>query len=251
VTVYLVGAGPGDPELLTLRGAALLGRADVVVHDRLIAHQLLDLAAPGALVVDVGKTPGRPTRQHDINQLLVGHGRAGRTVVRLKGGDPFVFGRGGEEAQALSAAGVAYEVVPGVTSAFAAPLAAGIPVTHRGVSTSVTVVTGHVGDPSAPGGVDWRALGQAGGTLVVLMGMSERAVIAGELMASGRSGDTPVAVVHWGTTPRQQVVRTTLDRLDHVDLPAPSTIVIGPVAGLDLGSPGLPPSGSPLPTGDG
>ena len=236
MTVYLVGAGPGNAELITVRGASLLGQADVVIHDRLIADELLTLALPDAVVIDVGKTPGRPTRQHDINELLVEHGRAGRLVVRLKGGDPFVFGRGGEEAEALRAAGVEYEVVPGVTSAFAAPLAAGIPVTHRGVSTSVTVVTGHVGDPSAPGGVDWHALGQAGGTLVVLMGMSERAVIAGELIESGRSGDTPVAVVHWGTTSRQQVVRTTLAGLAEVDLPAPSTIVIGPVAGLDVSS---------------
>lgn len=235
MTVYLVGAGPGNPELITVRGAALLGRAQVVVHDRLIAHELLDLVPAGAEVVDVGKTPGRPTRQSEINALLVDRGRTWDVVVRLKGGDPFVFGRGGEEAEALRAAGVGFEVVPGVTSAFAAPLAAGIPVTHRGMSTSVTVVTGHVGDPSAPGGVDWDALGRAGGTLVVLMGMSERAGIAEALLASGRAGDTPVAVVHWGTTRRQQVVRTTLAGLAAVDLPAPSTIVVGPVAGLDLG----------------
>jgi uroporphyrin-III C-methyltransferase len=236
VTVYLVGAGPGDPELFTLRGAALLGRAEVVVHDRLIARELLALAPPGAEVIDVGKTPGQPTRQHDINQLLIDHGGRGRLVVRLKGGDPFLFGRGGEEAEALRLAGVPYQVVPGVTSAIAAPAAAGIPVTHRGLSTSVTVVTGHVGDPSAPGGVDWEALGRAGGTLVVLMGMSERAVIAQALVDSGRHPDTPAAVVHWGTTAHQRVVRTTLAGLAEVDLPAPSTIVIGPVAALDLGS---------------
>jgi uroporphyrin-III C-methyltransferase len=236
VTVYLVGAGPGDPELLTLRGAALLGQADVVVHDRLIARELLALVPPDAEVIDVGKTPGQPTRQHDINQLLIEHGGRGRRVVRLKGGDPFLFGRGGEEAEALRAAGVPYQVVPGVTSAIAAPAAAGIPVTHRGVSTSVTVVTGHVGDPSAPGGVDWEALGRAGGTLVVLMGMSERSVIARALIESGRRPDTPAAVVHWGTTAHQQVVRTTLAGLADVDLPAPSTIVIGPVAALELGS---------------
>ena len=158
MTVYLVGAGPGDPELLTLRGAALLARADVVIYDRLIAHSLLDLAPPSAELIDVGKRPGRPTRQSEINALLVEHGGLGHEVVRLKGGDPFVFGRGGEEAEALRAAGIDYEVVPGVSSAFAAPAAAGIPVTHRGLATSVTVVTGHVGDPSAPGGVDWRAL---------------------------------------------------------------------------------------------
>jgi uroporphyrin-III C-methyltransferase len=236
VTVYLVGAGPGDPELLTMRGAALLGGADVVVHDRLVAPELLTLAPSTARIIDVGKTPGRPHRQQDINALLVEHGLAGSQVVRLKGGDPFVFGRGGEEAEALRAAGVEYEVVPGVTSAFAAPAAAGIPVTHRGLSTSVTVVTGHVGDPSAVGGVDWDALGRAGGTLVVLMGMSERAVIADVLMKSGRPGTTPVAVVHWGTTDRQRVARSTLAGLADVDLPAPSTIVVGAVAGLDVGS---------------
>ena len=232
MTVYLVGAGPGDPELLTRRGAALLEKADVVIHDRLIAHELLSLAPPGAEVIDVGKTPGQPRRQPEINDLLVEHGRTGREVVRLKGGDPFVFGRGGEEVEALQNAGIDYEVVPGVSSAFAVPAAAGIPVTHRGVSSSVTVVTGHTGDPTAPGGVDWDALGRAGGTLVVLMGMAARSAIAAELMASGRPAATPVAVVHWGTTDRQQVVRTTLDALAGVDLPAPSIIVIGPVAAL-------------------
>ena len=232
MTVYLVGAGPGDPELLTRRGAALLEKADVLIHDRLIAHELLSLAPPGAEVIDVGKTPGQPRRQHEINQLLVEHGKTGREVVRLKGGDPFVFGRGGEEVEALQDAGIDYEVVPGVSSAFAVPAAAGIPVTHRGLSSSVTVVTSHTGDSTAPGGVNWDALGRAGGTLVVLMGMATRSAIAAELMASGRPPTTPVAVVHWGTTDRQQVVRTTLGSLAEVDLPAPSIIVIGPVAAL-------------------
>ncbi len=189
MTVYLVGAGPGDPGLLTRRGAELLGRADVVVHDRLVDPGLLDLAPPAALRVDVGKRPsGRPSavpndadgsvRQHEINELLVAHGRRAGTVVRLKGGDPFLFGRGGEEAEALQRASVEWEVVPGVTSAVAVPAAAGIPVTHRGLSTSVTVVTGHVGDETAPGGVDWAALAAGGGTLVVLMGMADRETIA-------------------------------------------------------------------------
>jgi uroporphyrin-III C-methyltransferase len=246
VTVYLVGAGPGDPELMTLRGATLLARADVVIYDRLIAHSLLDLAPPSAERIDVGKRPGRPTRQSEINALLVEHGGLGQEVVRLKGGDPFLFGRGGEEAEALRAAGIPYEVVPGVTSAFAAPAAAGIPVTHRGLSTSVTVVTGHVGDPSAPGGVDWRALARAGGTLVVMMGMADRARIAEALIEGGRPGDTPVSVVHWGTTDQQRIERTTLDGLAAVDLPSPSTIVIGAVAELDLGSTtGIPGGGGP------
>jgi uroporphyrin-III C-methyltransferase len=236
MTVSLVGAGPGHPGLFTLRGAELLGRADVVVYDRLIAHELLELAPPGAELIDVGKNPGESSRQSDINALLVEHGRAGREVVRLKGGDPFVFGRGGEEAEALRKAGVAYEVVPGVTSAFAAPAAAGIPVTHRTLSTSVTVVTGRVGDASAADTVDWQALGNAGGTLVILMGVSERADIAARLIAGGRLPDTPAAVVHWGTATGQEVVRTTLDGLASVALPAPSVIVVGPVAALELGS---------------
>ena len=236
MTVSLVGAGPGHPDLLTRRGAELLARAEVVIHDRLIAPEMLELARADAELIDVGKGPGASTTQSEINAQLIDLGRSGRDVVRLKGGDPFVFGRGGEEAEALRAAGIEFELVPGVSSAFAAPAAAGIPVTHRGLATSVTVVTGHVGDPSAPGGVDWSSLGRAGGTLVILMGMSERARIADELMASGRPASTPTAVVHWATTDRQQVVRTTLDGLVAVDLPAPSVVVIGPVAALDLGS---------------
>ena len=233
MTVALVGAGPGDPGLLTLRGAELLGAAEVVVYDRLIATELLELAPEGAELIDVGKGPGQSGRQSDITDLLVAHGRSGRRVVRLKGGDPFVFGRGGEEAEVLRRAGVDVEVVPGVTSAFAAPAAAGIPVTHRTVSTSVTVVTGHAGDPALPG-VDWDLLGRLEGTLVILMGMAARAAIAERLLVAGRTRDTPVAVVHWGTTSRQQVVRTTLDGLAAVDLPAPSVIVVGAVAGLDM-----------------
>ncbi len=233
MTVALVGAGPGDPGLLTLRGAELLAAADVVVYDRLISRELLDLAPSTAERIDVGKGPGQSGRQADINDLLVAHGRTGRRVVRLKGGDPFVFGRGGEEAEALRRAGIEVEVVPGVSSAFAAPAAAGIPVTHRTVSTSVTVVTGHAGDPSLPG-VDWDALGRLEGTLVVLMGMGARRAIAERLQAAGRAADTPVAVVHWGTTDRQQVVRTDLAHLADVDLPAPAAIVVGAVAGLDV-----------------
>jgi uroporphyrinogen III methyltransferase/synthase len=236
VTVYLVGAGPGDPGLLTVRGAALLRRAEVVVYDRLIAPSLLDLAPPRAELVDVGKRPGRPHRQDEINALLVDRGRSAGTVVRLKGGDPFLFGRGGEEAEALRAAGVPVEVVPGVTSAFAAPAAAGVPVTHRGLSTSVTVVTGHVGDVSEPGGVDWDALARAGGTLVVLMGMERRAEIAEALVAGGRAASTPVRVVHWGTTAHQRSVTTTLGELAGVELEAPSVIVVGPVAAMALPS---------------
>ena len=233
MSVALVGAGPGDPGLLTRRGADLLAAAEVVIYDRLLDRQLLDLAPDEALLIDVGKGPGQSGRQADINDLLVSHGGSGRRVVRLKGGDPFVFGRGGEEAEALRRAGVEVEVVPGVTSAFAAPAAAGIPVTHRNVSTSVTVVTGHLGDPTLTG-VDWDVLGRLDGTLVILMGMGARSTIADRLMAAGRDGATPVAVVHWGTTERQQVVRTDLARLAAVELPAPAAIVVGAVAGLDV-----------------
>ena len=233
MTVALVGAGPGDPGLLTRRGAELLGDAEVVVYDRLVAGALLDLAPDSALRIDVGKGPGQSGKQADINDLLVSHGLAGRRVVRLKGGDPFVFGRGGEEAEALRLAGVEVEIVPGVSSAFAAPAAAGIPVTHRTVSTSVTVVTGHAGDPDLPG-VDWDGLARLGGTLVVLMGMGARAAIAERLLAAGRAPDTPVAVVRWGTTEHQEVARTTLDRLAEVALEAPAAIVIGAVAALDV-----------------
>ena len=233
MTVALVGAGPGDPGLLTRRGAELLADAEVVVYDRLISRELLDLAPAGAIRIDVGKGPGESARQAEINELLVTHGRSGRRVVRLKGGDPFVFGRGGEEAEACRRAGLEVEVVPGVSSAFAAPAAAGIPVTHRTVSTSVTVVTGHAGDPTLPG-VDWDTLGRLGGTLVVLMGMGARAAITERLVAAGRPSSTPVAVVHWGTTDRQRVVRTDLAHLAEVDLPAPAAIVIGAVAGLDV-----------------
>ncbi len=236
MTVYLVGAGPGDPRLLTVGAAEVLARAEVVVHDRLVDPALMALAPPEAEMIDVGKRPGSeaPSRQEEINALLVSQGRAGRTVVRLKGGDPFVFGRGGEEAEALQAAGVPYEVLPGVTSAFAVPAAAGVPVTHRGLATSVTVVTGHVGDPSAPGGVDWEALARTGGTIVILMGMATRAEIAQRLVAGGLEPTTPVMVVEWGTTSRQRSLRTTLGSLHAATLGSPAVVVVGEVARLGL-----------------
>ncbi len=237
MTVYLVGAGPGDPGLLTRRGAEVLGRADVVLFDRLVDPRLLDLAPEAAVRIDVGKRPGGRGHQDEVNRLVLEHARRAATVVRLKGGDPFVFGRGGEEAEALLAAGLDFEVVPGVTSAFAVPAAAGVPVTHRGVSSSVTVVSGHMGDPGAPAGVDWESLARAGGTLVVLMGMAGRADIAHRLVSAGRSPGEPVLVVRRGTTPTQASVRTTLEGLAAVELAPPCTIVIGPVAALDLRAP--------------
>jgi len=233
VTVYLVGAGPGDPGLLTVRAAELLGAAEVVVHDRLAEASLLELAPSAALRIDVGKSPGGPIDQEGINRLLVEHGAAGRAVVRLKGGDPFVFGRGGEEALALIDAGVAFEVVPGITSALAAPAYAGIPVTHRGLSTSFTVVTGH-SRHSVDSEIDWASLAKAGDTIIVLMGVSHRAEIARRLVEAGRPPTTPVACVRWGTRPDQSTIRTTLAGLAAAPLDAPVAIVVGEVAALDL-----------------
>jgi len=234
--VYLVGAGPGDPGLLTRRGARLLSEADVVIFDRLVHASILSMAPTSAELIDVGKRPDAEVsgadRQDEITRLLIEHGGTGRLVVRLKGGDPFLFGRGGEEAEALAAAGIACEIVPGVTSAFGVPAAVGIPVTHRGLASSVTVVTGRVGDPSAPGGVDWEAMAKVGGTLVILMGMLTRAEIADELQRAGKSSDTPVAVIERGTTSSQRVVRTTLAQLGAVDLGSPSVIVVGAVAAM-------------------
>jgi uroporphyrinogen III methyltransferase/synthase len=233
--VHLVGAGPGDPGLLTVRGADVLRRADVVVHDRLSESSLLELAPANAERISVGKSPKGPsTPQEEINRLLIERGRAGLEVVRLKGGDPFVFGRGGEEAAALAAAGVPFEVVPGVTSAVAVPAYAGIPVTHRGMSTSFTVVTGTEA-PWASSETDWEAVAHIGGTIVILMGVATRAVIAERLQAGGLPGATPVAAVTWGTRADQSTVRTTLAGLGDAEIHSPAVIVVGEVAGLDLG----------------
>lgn len=234
MTVYLVGAGPGDPGLLTVRGTEVLSRADIVFYDRLSEAALLDLAPAHAERISVGKTPRGPsTPQEEINRLLVEKGRAGLAVVRLKGGDSFLFSRGGEEAAALAAAGVPFEVVPGVSSAIAAPAYAGVPVTHRGMSTSVTFVTGHE-DPWAATETDWEAVARVGGTIVVLMGVATRAAIADRLMAGGLAGDTPVVAVTWGTRPEQRSLRTTLGALGAAAVESPAVIVIGAVAGLDL-----------------
>ena len=237
-TVALVGAGPGDPGLLTRRGEALLRVADVVVYDRLASPALLDLARPDAELVDVGKAPGRAAMsQEEINAVLVDRALAGRTVVRLKGGDPFVFGRGGEEAEACIAAGVEFEVVPGVTSAIAAPAYAGIPVTHRRVSTSVTIVTGHEDPTKGTIDTDWDALARTGGTLVILMGAGRSREIASALIAGGRPPTTPIAAVRWGTRPEQRSQRSTLAAVatGETTIDAPSAIVVGEVAALDVG----------------
>lgn len=234
MTVYLVGAGPGDPGLLTVRASDVIGRAHVLVHDRLTTRQILDLAPDDALRIDVGKSAGRAVMSQDaINTTLVEHGRRHAVVVRLKGGDPYVFGRGGEEAQALIAAEVDFEVVPGISSALAAPSLAGIPVTMRNQSLAFTVLTGHE-DPNGCSTVNWEAHAATGATLVILMGVGRIAVIADRLIRGGRAASTPVAAIHWASTDRQHVVRSTLDGIGQVELSAPCTIVVGEVAGLDL-----------------
>jgi len=228
--IALVGAGPGDPELLTLKAARLIAAADVVLFDRLVAPEILALASRDAELIDVGKVPGGSHTQELINELLVAAAASGRRVVRLKGGDPFVFGRGGEEVQALAEHGFDCVVVPGISSALAGPAAAGIPVTHRKVSRAVTIVTGHEAIASSP--VDWSALARAGSTLVVLMGIERRAHIVATLCAAGMAGDTPVAVVMHATTPAQRVWTGALDQLADADVSSPGVIVVGAVAAL-------------------
>jgi uroporphyrin-III C-methyltransferase len=233
--VVLVGAGPGDPELITLRGLRWLRRAEVVVHDHLVSAALLEEAPPRALRIFAGKSPSRHCLpQSAINALLVQHAVAGRLVVRLKGGDPFVFGRGGEEGLACMAAGVPIEVVPGISSAVAVPAAAGIPVTYRGLASSFAVVTGHE-DPSKPGGrVQWERLAEAVDTLVVLMGVAALPEITRRLVVAGRDPATPVAVISCGTTRAQEVVTGTLADIASraASLVAPATVVIGDVVRL-------------------
>jgi len=230
MTVYLVGAGPGDPELITVKAWRLLGQADVVVHDRLVSAEILAMAAPWAERIDVGKDPaGARTSQDQINAILVDRGHRRDTVVRLKGGDPFVFGRGGEEALALEAAGIGVTIVPGITSSIAAPALAGIPVTHRRVSSAFTVVTAHE-DPNKSNDLNWRALAQLDTTLVVLMGARRAKQVRDRLIANGKSDDTPVAVVHAASTPAQTVHRLSLDQLGEQPIQNPAVIVIGDVA---------------------
>jgi uroporphyrin-III C-methyltransferase len=230
--VYLVGAGPGDPELLTLRAAKLLASADTVVHDRLVHPAVLEHARPHARILYVGKEGGgESVRQEDIHTLLVTQARLGRRVVRLKGGDPFVFGRGGEEALALEAAGIPYEVVPGVSSVAAVPAAAGIPVTHRGLAGSVTFATGH----RSEGGPDWAHLARAQ-TLVLFMAGGRLEEATRSLMENGRAATTPAAVVEAGTWEHQRVVEATLveiaTRAREAQVGSPALLVVGEVVSL-------------------
>ncbi|HET9721169.1 MAG TPA: uroporphyrinogen-III C-methyltransferase [Solirubrobacteraceae bacterium] len=237
MTVYLVGAGPGDPGLMTARSLELIAHADVIVHDRLIPDRALAGARSEAELIYAGKEGGGPSvGQAQINRLLIDHGRAGRQVVRLKGGDPFVFGRGGEEAEALRAAGIDFEVVPGVTAGIAGPAYAGIPVTHREMASSVAFVTGHEDPAKAESALDWRALASFPGTLVIYMGVRQLAAIAGRLIEGGRSPEEPAALVQRGTWPDQRAVLGTLgtiaDLAERERVRAPTVAVFGPVAAL-------------------
>ncbi|MFF0471328.1 uroporphyrinogen-III C-methyltransferase [Micromonospora zamorensis] len=234
--VALVGAGPGDPELITVRGWRLLTEADVVVADRLVPGLLLDELRPDVELVDASKIPYGPSRaQEEINQILVDRALAGAFVVRLKGGDPYVFGRGGEELLACAEAGVPVTVVPGVTSSIAGPAAAGIPVTHRGVAHEFTVVSGHLAPDSPASLVRWEALAGLRGTLVILMGLKNLAAITATLIAHGRPPQTPAAVVQEATTGAQRVLRSTLDAVAAdalaADLRPPAVVVVGDVVG--------------------
>jgi len=236
VTVYLVGAGPGDADLLTVRAARLLGDADVVVRDRLVDASVMGYVNPHSKIIDVGKVPGTSSSQASINELLIELSQQYDTVVRLKGGDPFVFGRGGEELLALHEAGVVCDVVPGLSSALAGPLAAGIPVTHRGLSRGVTIVSarGANGDLT-----DFHALANPDLSLVIMMGVEHRGTIAHQLLDGGLRDTTPVAVVEQAWTGQQRTTRGVLSDLGSFSVRPPAVIVVGEVAALDLRSIGI------------
>ncbi len=233
--VYLIGAGPGDPELITVKGLRCLRAAEVIIYDRLINPALLGEARPDAELIFAGKAPGcHHLAQEEIHRLLIQRARQGQIVARLKGGDPFVFGRGGEEATALAQAGIPFEVVPGVTSAIAVPASAGIPVTHRDHAAQITIVTGHTGSQAAA--IDWKKLAAQDGTLVVLMGLASLPSITRHLLEGGMSPMMPAAVIQQGTLPTQRVVTAPLEhiaaRAAEANLQPPAMIVIGPVVNL-------------------
>ncbi|MDO0823422.1 uroporphyrinogen-III C-methyltransferase [Desulfosporosinus nitroreducens] len=235
--VYLVGAGPGDPKLITIKGSECIAKADVLVYDRLASRRLLTLARPDCELIYVGKSPDRHTlKQDEINQVLVDKGLEGKIVTRLKGGDPFVFGRGGEEAEALLNAGIQFEVVPGITSAIAVPAYAGIPVTHRDLTSSFAVITGHEDPTKNETSIHWDHLALSHGTLVFLMGMENLPLIAQKLMENGKKPTTPVGIIQWGTRPEQ---RTLVGQLDTIaeevkmqEFTNPSIIIVGEVVSL-------------------
>ena len=232
--VYLVGAGPGDPGLFTLRGKSLLECADVVIHDALVSAPILAMINPQAVVIDAGKRRGRHSlAQEEINQLIIDQAKDHAVVVRLKGGDPFVFGRGGEEMAALVAAGIAVEVVPGITAGVAVPAYAGIPITHRSQSSSVTFVTGHESAGKYRPKVNWRALAQGSDTIGVYLGIHNLGPITAELLAADLSPSTPVALIRWGTYPQQETLIGTLEtivaQVAAAGFDAPAVAVIGAV----------------------
>lgn len=232
--VYLVGAGPGDPRLITIRGLELLHSAEVVVYDRLVNPVLLEESPPEAVRIYCGKASGgHHLPQAEINNLLIEYASSGLSVVRLKGGDPFVFGRGGEEAEALRKAGIPFEIVPGVSSAVGVAAYAGIPLTHRALSSSFAVITGHE-SCKAESLIRWDRLATAVDTLVILMGLRNLPAIASQLIAHGRSAETPVAVIRWGTTVEQQTVTGTLENIaaKAAGIEPPAVIVVGNVVGL-------------------
>ena len=232
--VYLVGAGPGDPKLITLKGIECLQRADVVIYDLLINVKLLEHCPAHTKKIYGGKMIGeQEQRQAEIDDLMIRHAKTGKTVVRLKGGDPFIFGRGGEEALTLVEAGIDFEVVPGITSAIAAPAYAGIPLTHRSYSSSVAFVTGHSAALQADSAIRWEQLATGVDTLVILMGVGHLREIAARLIQHGRSPDTPISLVHWGTTPQQKTLEGTLadiaQKSEAVNFRNPAAIVVGDV----------------------
>jgi uroporphyrinogen III methyltransferase/synthase len=232
--VYLVGAGPGDPELLTLRAVRYLKSADIVIHDRLV-NRCLFAYGPQAEWIDVGKEASHhPVPQAEINQLLIEKARAGMATVRLKGGDPFVFGRGGEEALALVEAGIPFEIVPGVTSAVAVPAYAGIPVTHRGAACSAAIITGHRADCAQEPESDWARAAQGADTLIFLMGVKNLPRIVEQVLAAGRPPDTPVALIEQGTCPEQKTITGTLADITvkASEIHPPAVIVVGEVVRL-------------------
>lgn len=235
--VYLVGAGPGDPDLVTVKALRLVREADVILYDRLIPDSLLSEARPDAEVIDVGKTPTKHRfSQDEINRLLVEHAAQGRIVVRLKGGDPFIFGRGGEEALICHEAGIPFEIVPGVSSAVAVPAYAGIPLTHRELSSSFTVITGHE-DPTKPEtSIPYEVIARSRGTLVILMGVKQMPEIIGRLIEAGLPEDTPAAIIESGTMTGQRVVvgtaRTLPELAAEADIQPPAITVLGEVVTL-------------------
>ncbi len=235
--VYLIGAGPGDPGLFTLKGKMLLEQADVIVFDRLVGDEILSYAPREAEFIYVGKESGRHAlSQDEINALLVEKARKGKRVVRLKGGDPFLYGRGGEEAVYIREQGLDYEVVPGITSAIAVPAYAGIPVTHRDATSSFAVITGHEKPDKTDSSINWNKISTGIGTLVFLMGVENLDYICSRLMENGREATTPVALIRWGTLPQQEVLTGTLDnivqRVKEADFHPPAVIVVGEVVQL-------------------